>query len=495
MEKVYIWPKEMCKDREDLLSEDIVTKKYPEKTIIAEKFSPKGKEGFYYFWVRDCVLDDEDIVWLSKFDVAKKFKKRTPVWLPDQERDLFEDWAAQKEATLTAAIKHPFKYMPMYHYDPRRWSALDNPSQHQAEQKTFLPYDEPRNWDEPFADIATPSKAGTFIGFKMYTALGYKPLDLKLKKTLNAFYERCEKDGIPILCHCSPSGMYSHDRSFYFDRELRPHREKYMTEKRDFPKFWKKHENFDNVMGFYDEFVRPSAWKKQVLSTYKKLKLCLAHFGGGSSEWKDWKDDTVKKRQMILMDDPYGTTTITPQQEETFISTWYQDETPKRGVAAPKRWIREIVDMMLQYDNFYTDISYHFVKDHKKQLKWLIKTYPHVKERILFGTDWYMTELDDCTINKFVHSAKTALDEITKELETETNIKDDLWLKFSRINPMKFFGIRGIADNFAKGLKEGFIILKKESEVKKDLKDKVKIELDHSILERNLEIIKRSDFF
>lgn len=503
-EKVFIWPDEVCKGRDDLLSETKVTKEYPGVTIITEDRGHKARrEGFYYFWSRDCVLEDEDILWLSKYDAAKELKKRTPVWLPAQERDLFEDWAAQKEATMTAAIKYPFKYMPMYHYDPRRWSALDNlsrhqagPSQDQAEKKAFLSYDEPRNWDEPFADIATPNKAGTFIGFKMYSALGYKPLDPKLAKTLNKFYEKCQKDGIPILCHCSPSGMYSHDRSFYFDRELRPLREKYMTEKRDFPKFWKKYENFDNVMGFYDEFVRPSTWETQVLSTYKKLKLCLAHFGGGSSDWKDWKDDTANKRQRMLMDDPYGTTTITPQQEETFISTWYLDETPKPGVGKPKRWIREIVDMMVTYENFYADISYHFVKDHKKQLKWLIKTYPHVKERVLFGTDWYMTELDDLTINKFVHNAKTALDEITQELEEETNIKDDLWLKFSRINPMKFFGIRGIADNFAKGLEAGVVFLEKKTKDEKSLTTKkTNVVLNNSALERNLEIIKRSDLF
>lgn len=103
------------------------------------------REGFYYFWSRDCVLDDEDIAWLSTYAAAKEFKKRTPVWLPDQERDLFEDWAAQKEATLTAAIKHPLRYMPMYHYEPRRWSALDYPGQHQEKKTGATPPDVAEN--------------------------------------------------------------------------------------------------------------------------------------------------------------------------------------------------------------------------------------------------------------------------------------------------------------------------------------------------------------
>lgn len=60
---------------------------------------------------------------------------------------------------------------------------------------------------------------------------------------------------------------------------------------------------------------------------------------------------------------------------------------------------------------------------------------------------------------------------------------------------MKFYGIRGIADNFAKGLREGVVILKNQPKANKAEKDKDKIVLDSSALEKNLEIIKRSDLF
>lgn len=61
---------------------------------------------------------------------------------------------------------------------------------------------------------------------------------------------------------------------------------------------------------------------------------------------------------------------------------------------------------------------------------------------------------------------------------------------------MKFFGIRGIADNFAKGLKEGVGVLKKKTEDEKSLTTKnTNVVLNNSVLERNLEIFKRSDLF
>ena len=34
---------------------------------------------------------------------------------------------------------------------------------------------------------------------------------------MKPFYDRCEKEGIPILCHCSPGGVYSYDRQIYYD--------------------------------------------------------------------------------------------------------------------------------------------------------------------------------------------------------------------------------------------------------------------------------------
>ena len=390
---------------------------------------------------------------------------------------MFEDWDKQKLDTIAAAIKYPLQYMPMYHYEPRRWSIADT-GKHQPEKEY---YDPPENWDIPFEEIATPDKPGTFIGFKMYTALGYKPLDSRLNQTLTGFYGKCEQEGIPVLCHCSPSGMCTHDRKLYFDLDK--------STKSDYKrKFW-----FDRKTDwYYDEFVSPAAWEKQVLKKFNNLTLCLAHFGGGSSGWADWKNNTINKTwaQRENGDGPWND--VTKEDEIRFISDWYH----KKDHDKPQ-WIKQFVDLMekkdgnsYKYPNFYTDISYHFIKDHQKEFLWIIENHPIVKERVMFGTDWYMTELDKKSIGDFVGEAKPIIDGISEKLEAKTGIRDDLWLRFTRVNPMKFYGIRGIADKFGEGLALALVTNKKK------LKRKCNVtKLNKSTLDKNLKVIKDSDFY
>ena len=161
--------------------------------------------------------------------------------------DMFTDWPQQRLETIASAIKYPLEYFPMYHYDPRRWVLVSD------------------WWETINKDIATKNRKGTFIGFKLYTALGFKPLDPKLEDHQTKFYKNCEQDEIPVLCHCSPGGMCSHDIDFYYKLDKTPKTEYERTYWFDRKKDW-----------FYDKFVSPEAWKEQVLKKYPKLKLCLA---------------------------------------------------------------------------------------------------------------------------------------------------------------------------------------------------------------------------
>jgi hypothetical protein len=96
----------------------------------------------------------------------------------------------------------------MFHYDPRRW-CQDSGSKFDKDSWATGP------WDFPFRFTATQKNAGLFIGFKMYPPLGYKPLDKRLPN-LERFYARCEEDGIPVLAHCSPGGMCTHEAKYYY---------------------------------------------------------------------------------------------------------------------------------------------------------------------------------------------------------------------------------------------------------------------------------------
>jgi hypothetical protein len=111
--------------------------------------------------------------------------------------------------------------------------------------------------------------------------------------------------------------------------------------------------------------------------------------------------------------------------------------------------------------------------------------HPIVKERVLFGTDWYMTEGSKLTNEKFVTNAKTAIDQMSRDYYQKTGIDEDLWMTFSRMNPMKFYGLRSVADNYKKGIETalGKNRILNDTEKNKSSKN----------IDRNFEIIKDSD--
>jgi Holliday junction resolvase RusA-like endonuclease len=84
-----------------------------------------------------------------------------------------------------------------------------------------------------------------------------------------------------------------------------------------------------------------------------------------------------------------------------------------------------------------------------------------------------------------VTNAKTAIDQLSRDYYQKTGIDEDLWMTFSRVNPMKFYGLRGVADNYEKGLREAF----NKNETLSD--DEKNTSLTDII--KNIKIIKDSD--
>ena len=95
--------------------------------------------------------------------------------LPEENLKTFCNWKKQYKDTLEAVKSHPFQLIPLYHYEPRRWRGEKGTKL----EKTNWLYGP---WDFPFKELATRETGGLFIGFKMYTALGYQPLDPHLRK-------------------------------------------------------------------------------------------------------------------------------------------------------------------------------------------------------------------------------------------------------------------------------------------------------------------------
>lgn len=357
-------------------------------------------------------------------------------------------WRIQHDETRSSAITNPLHLLPLYFYDPRRFN-----------RPSGTPFPQSKNygaWDEIFNYIATDTRPGIWAGVKMYPPLGHKPFD-ELCEYLPEFYHHCEKNRIPILTHCSPGGMVTHEAEHYmaFDivngelcrkRQIasRKQMEKVirLTGKPvrltiGYPKEWE--ETTDNHRRFafdyfYKNYVHPEAWRP-VLESFPDLHLCLAHFGG--AEWRRGP-----------------------------ISQWTN--------SPPSEWIKSTIDLTRKYKNVYTDISCFNLDESlsgdneegmkvrdtlSKMLIWMRDNdeYKHMREKVIFGTDWYLSHLtrkdDGAEYGNYCRDFKRLIDQVDP----------NFWVRFTLVNPWMCYSmskdkLRKICDALkAAGAKEDIL--------------------------------------
>lgn len=288
-----------------------------------------------------------------------------PVLTTKDETKQYERWEKQLKYTELAVLKYPLKLLPMFHYDPRRWQADINGNEF------------------PMAQV---TGAGLYLGFKMYTAQGYRPLDSRLP-IMKDFYYKCSLAKIPILNHCTPGGAATCEKEEYIN----------FQHLKDGLEDDKEKAGLGGVDYYNKHFVSPNAWKKVLDATVNDralndLHLCLAHFGGPTEEGLEWN--------------------------------------------------RQIIEMICsgKYPNLYADISSSFASDKfRNYFKGIISdktnsNLKRLKERILFGTDWYMTFVYSSPVNgmdfgEYCRTAKPFLD----------GFDTSLWPLFTQYNPYRFF--------------------------------------------------------
>jgi len=221
------------------------------------------------------------------------------------------------------------------------------------------------------------NKDNFFCGIKLYPAKGFFPFDPRLYEV----YEWAQKENIPVMTHCTRSGSYfidPIDRSAVVpnpptlndkDDVMGPIHKRIAAVLND-KKVKKKNASWCNL------FTHPQHYLP-VLNEFPRLKLCFAHFGGSS--------------QVAKPDDPGNPAFLGPN------------------------WFKEVQKIMedRKYVNIYTDISYTLFdekamdeiiewykgaieyeakKTEKEKQEDLKLKRPKLYERILYGTDFYMTE-------------------------------------------------------------------------------------------------------
>jgi predicted TIM-barrel fold metal-dependent hydrolase len=177
-----------------------------------------------------------------------------------------------------------------------------------------------------------------FGGIKLYPPLGFFPFD----ERFDEMYRYAEEREIPVLAHCTRGGVYS--------------RCKITADMRKHPITNKKLPGKSNA-DFTDNYAHPANYQ-HVLEKYPKLKICLAHFGGGDQWYKYLRDP------------------------------WPAEDTKES-------WLSIIMKLIRDYPNVYTDISYTaYDKDLLPFLKVLVNM-PKLRQKILYGSDIYMVQLKE----------------------------------------------------------------------------------------------------
>ncbi|WP_264524082.1 amidohydrolase family protein [Flavobacterium sp. N502536] len=265
----------------------------------------------------------------------------------------------QIEEIIDIKRKYPANILPFFGLDPRWKSSGDEI------QKTVERYFETQI-----------EVGGTYIypfqGLKLYPSTGHYAFDVKLKKTM----EWAADNGVPVMTHTYYlGGIYNYSRE-YITRNLNPV-DPYTGNVYGIPKFIEEKGGFfGNVFNGQTRrscrsscsyFLEPHSYES-MLDKIKNLKICFAHFGG-VGQIKASSGDNKESEQV----NPYG--------------------------VLRKNWFNQIQNLMTQYPNVYTDISYDVAECLDKKNSdlygiFLEEANKSYGKQILFGTDYFMTEKD-----------------------------------------------------------------------------------------------------
>jgi uncharacterized protein len=125
---------------------------------------------------------------------------------------------------------------------------------------------------------------------------------------------------------------------------------------------------------------------------YPRLRICLAHYGG-HGEWEAYRQKNWRTRR-------------------------------------ERTWVSIISDLLCDHPNLYADVSYTMFRyqEHVPVLRILL-TNPTVRVGVLFGSDYYMVELEHATEREVSIELRAALGEA-------------LFAQIAERNPARYLGER-----------------------------------------------------
>lgn len=312
---------------------------------------------------------------------------------------------------MNIKFRNAQSFFPFLGIDPRHKSGT------QAEE-----------WAKKFFERGVQRKGSYFpyfVGLKLYPALGFFPFDWRL----NELYRYAEANALPVMSHCTRVGSQYIGKNIegliprvFSAEELSQYTAATPEGSQNIA------DAFKNIQARITAFYSRDGWIKNnkrgandkacdlfshpenyvpLLNRYPNLKICLAHMGGASEIWAEKYDDDV----------------LDMREVDRSIS---KDE--------PLLWSERIREMMIRYPNLYVDISYTLSSlEEENVLKKILEFFDTpdntgalLSERVLFGTDFFMTEQE------------------MREAELFALAKEKLakyWHKLTRENPRKYMGL------------------------------------------------------
>ena len=371
--------------------------------------------------------------------------------IPCDATSVFQGWKVQVADTEMVVESNPFRFFPFFSYDPRRYRYSE---MNEGCEK----------WNSPFAYIVGSNDSESkihkiWLGFCMNPQLGFRPFD-EFCEHLPHFYKKCMDDNIPILAHCAPEGVTTHDANSYKRFDISKISERIeKDEKRCKMIIEKKLSTYQNdtirsgmyrgiekvvndaeLNHIYMNYGHPRNWIP-VLEYFPKLHLCLSGFGG-NSEWqhetmREWaKSDICKDKKCEEC-----------KRKNAGRKCVYAED----AKLPTRQWIRCIIKLIGKYNDVYTDISglNIYNDDVRSGLDKLLRMVhsghegcKHLRDKLIFGSDWYFTYLTDVSMgNSSVPHNYNNYCRKFKALFSEVDDTGKFWERVSLINPWSFYAL------------------------------------------------------
>lgn len=358
------------------LIKHILDTKWARRTIAffaqlgAKKDNNKRKAFDKYIGFLEVATQRKQLdVFELEFEVGKQYDSSVRIVGLTMNMDFMDNRPSKHQITFETQLEavkdikryYPTNFFPFLGIDPRHKSGTDLV-----------------NWAKSYFETGL-EKNGIifpyFSGIKLYPALGFFAFDPRLDE----LYAYAEANQLPIITHVTRVGSQYIGSKITELIPLIPQSLSNgnaesvaaMTEITNrISVYYNKKWILDNKLGDNDKacdlFSHPQNYIP-ILEKYPNLKICLAHMGG-SNEIIDSNKKDSELKQIRRVDS--------------------------------QLWCDRIRDMMFRYPNLYTDISYTLSDLDNKEVKAAILRFMNTPDaqgqllakRVLFGTDFFMTE-------------------------------------------------------------------------------------------------------